>query len=79
MTGIVSTSVSAGEVMSFEQALHFLPGFTKWGLYNMVRRGQIPYRKRGRRIVFLKSELIKWVENLPGVGIDEALNKASQS
>ena len=61
------------EILSFEQALEILPGFTKWGLYNMIRRKQIPYRRRGRKIIFLKSELIRWVQNLPGVTVEEVL------
>ena len=67
------------EILSLEQALDVLPGFTVWGLRNMVRRRQIPYRKRGRKIIFLKSELIKWAENLPGVTVEEALTKDTSS
>jgi len=68
------------EVLSLEQALQILPGFTRWGLYNMVRRRQIPYRRRGRKIIFLKSDLIKWVESLPGVSVEEVLrNKGHPS
>jgi hypothetical protein len=65
------------EVLSIEQVLILLPGFTEWSLRNMIRRNQIPYRKRGRRIVFLKSELMQWSEHLPGVGVAQALNKSS--
>ena len=63
------------EILSLKQVLEMLPGFTKWGLYNMIRRRQIPYRKRGRRVVFLKSDLMKWAENLPGVSVEEALRR----
>lgn len=63
------------EILSFDQALQFLPGFSRWGLYNMIRRRQIPHRRRGRRIVFLKSELIRWIENLPGVTVEEVLKE----
>ena len=66
------------EILSFEQALEVLPGFTKWGLYNMVRRRQIPYRKRGKRILFIRAELTQWVQNLPGVNIEEALQRSNQ-
>ncbi len=61
------------EILTFEQVQEFLSGFTEWSIRNMIRRNQIPYRKRGTKIVFLKSELIKWVDNLPGVTVEEAL------
>lgn len=67
------------EILSLEQALDILLGFTEWSVRNMVRRKQIPYRKRGRRIVFLRSELIKWMENLPGVTVEEALTNDTTS
>ena len=67
------------EVLSLEQALKILPGFTTWGLRNMVRRKQIPYHKRSKRILFLRSELVKWAENLPGVTVEEALTKDTSS
>jgi len=66
------------EILSFEQALDILSGFTKWGLYNMVRRRQIPYRKRGKRILFIRAELTQWIQNLPGVNIEEALQRSDQ-
>ena len=64
------------EILSFEQALEVLPGFTKWGLYNMVRRRQIPHKKRGKRILFVRSELVQWIQNLPGVNVEEALQRS---
>ena len=33
----------------------------------MVERGQLPYRKSGRRVLFLESELKAFIEALPGV------------
>jgi len=71
--GTMSSVDRQPEILSLEQALEILPGFTKWGLYNMIRRRQIPYRRRGRKNIFLKSELIKWVESLPGVSVEEVL------
>jgi len=75
---MVPVMIKESEVLSFEQALTVLPGFTKWGLYNMVRRRQIPYRKRGKRILFIRGELSQWVQNLPGVNIDEALRRSDR-
>jgi len=70
--------IHESEILSFEQTLAVLPGFTKWSLYNMVRRRQIPYRKRGKRILFIRAELSQWVQNLPGVNIEEALRRSDQ-
>jgi predicted DNA-binding transcriptional regulator AlpA len=36
--------------------------YAKGTIYNLVSRGEIPYRKRGggRRLVFVPSEIIEW-------------------
>jgi predicted DNA-binding transcriptional regulator AlpA len=38
-------------------------GYAKGTIYNLVSRGEIPYRKRGRRkcLVFVPSEVIAWL------------------
>ena len=33
----------------------------------MVERGQLPYRKLGRRVLFLRAELEEFLEALPGL------------
>jgi excisionase family DNA binding protein len=38
-----------------------------------VRRREIPYRKLGRRLLFLKADLDAWLSRLPGVSVDEAV------
>ena len=37
----------------------------------LVTRQQIPFRKPGGRLMFIKEELIKWIESADGVRIDE--------
>jgi hypothetical protein len=37
----------------------------------MVERRQIPYRKSGRRVLFLESELRAFIETLPGLSIED--------
>jgi len=37
----------------------------------MVERRQIPYRKSGRRVLFLESELQAFMEALPGLSIED--------
>jgi excisionase family DNA binding protein len=48
----------AGEVC---RLLHMSEG----ALYMAVRRGRVPARRLGGRIVFLKAELEQWLANLP--------------
>ena len=37
----------------------------------MVERRQIPYRKSGRRVLFLESELRAFIEALPGLSLED--------
>jgi excisionase family DNA binding protein len=37
----------------------------------MVERRQIPYRKSGRRVLFLESELRAFIEALPGLSLKD--------
>ena len=39
-------------------------GYAKGTIYNLVSRGDIPYRTRGRkkRLVFVPSEIIAWLK-----------------
>ena len=39
-------------------------GYAKGTIYNLVSRGEIPYRTRGRRkrLVFVPSEIIAWLK-----------------
>jgi DNA-binding XRE family transcriptional regulator len=43
------------------------------GIRCRVARGTIPYRRIGGRIIFLRSELEKWLRTLPGVSIEQSL------
>ena len=38
---------------------------------NLVMRKKIPFRKVAGRLVFIRSELEKWVEGSPGVRLEE--------
>lgn len=55
------------ENLTPREAVDFLTelGFptTRANVYNLVFRGQIPYRKIGRRTVFSRQELLQWIEN----------------
>ena len=34
---------------------------------NLVMRRKIPFRKPGGRLMFIKSEIVEWIENSPGM------------
>jgi hypothetical protein len=39
-------------------------------VYQMVQRRQIPFRKLGKRLVFIEEELVEFVNGLDGCSID---------
>jgi excisionase family DNA binding protein len=41
-------------------------GHTPPAQYKLVARGKIPYRKFGRKLLFKKSELLQFLDELPG-------------
>ena len=45
--------------MSVQEAARFL-GVSPKSLYAWVSQRRIPYRKAGRRLLFLQSELVEW-------------------
>jgi excisionase family DNA binding protein len=45
--------------MTVREAAEFLRLAPK-SLYSMVSEGRVPYRKAGRRLLFLESELVDW-------------------
>jgi excisionase family DNA binding protein len=36
--------------------------YKKGTIYNLVSRGSIPYRKRGKRLFFVPSEILSWIK-----------------
>lgn len=38
---------------------------------NLVMRGKIPFRKVAGRLVFIRWELLRWIEGAPGVRLTE--------
>lgn len=58
------------EYMNVGETAAFI-GRTPTAIYRMVARWQIPFRKHGRRLLFKRSELQKFLESLPGVSLEE--------
>ncbi len=49
-----------------------LLGTTERAVRGMVSKRIIPHRRISSRLVFLRSEVEKWLENLSGCSLDEA-------
>ena len=58
------------EYLDLQEAATFIRRSPQ-ALYRMVGRRQVPYRKCGRRLLFKRSELVQYLEALPGVKIEE--------
>ncbi len=46
-------------------------GRSENAIRRMVERRQIPYRKSGRRVLFLESELRAFIDALPGLSLED--------
>ncbi len=46
-------------------------GRSENAIRRMVERRQIPYRKSGRRVLFLESELRSFIDALPGLSLED--------
>jgi len=55
------------------QAAHWLDSTEKAVRQHKVSRRQIPFHRMGRRIFFVKSEVLDYLRRLPGVSVDEAI------
>ena len=57
-------------LLSVEEAAEML-GRTTHAIYRLVERRHIPFRKAGRRVVFVESELQAFIEALPGLSLED--------
>ena len=48
-------------------------GDTDKGIRAKVSRGLLPYRRLGARIVFVREDVAAYLQRLPGVTVDQAL------
>ena len=59
----LSTPIDANEeMMNIADAALFCK-ISQWAMYKRVKRGQTPFHKIGKRLYFLKSELIAYTLN----------------
>ena len=67
-----------GQVLDVASTASFL-GVTEKAVRARVARRLIPFRKWGGRIVFLRTELMEFLESLPGCDLANALqNQATR-
>jgi hypothetical protein len=60
-----------GYILDVSAAAQFL-GSTDKSLRAMVARRVVPFRRLNSRIIFLKEELVEFLQHLPGCSMDEA-------
>lgn len=54
-----------GEFLDRRQVMeHF--GWSSTYLWRCMRERGLPYRKNGRRLTFVKAEVVAWIHALPG-------------
>jgi len=59
---VIDSQATANQrLISVSEAAAFL-GVSPRSLYGWVSQRQIPYRKAGRRVLFLESELLEWTK-----------------
>ena len=68
----------AGEVLDVREASRLL-GFTERMTRARIARRELPHRRLGRdgtgRVVLLRSELVAWLDSLPGVRLEEVTSR----
>ncbi len=58
------------KLLGVEEASEML-GRSENAVRRMVERRQLPFRKSGRRVLFLESELRAFIEALPGLSLED--------
>ncbi len=59
------------EIIFGARGLSQLTGFARGTVYNKVHRGEIPHRKLGHRLIFIKSEVLRYLDELPGLRAED--------
>jgi predicted DNA-binding transcriptional regulator AlpA len=62
--------------LNAKQVCELYPFFPSPGsIRTLASRRKIPFRKVNGRLIFLKSEIDEWIENSPGLNINEYQKK----
>lgn len=70
------TNVEPSGALTIHYAAIYL-SCTEKALYELVRKRKVPFRRQGRKILFLRSELDRFLHGLPGFSF-ENLQTAEQ-
>ena len=62
------------EILSVEELSKYISR-TPSAIRNLVMRRKVPYRRLSGRLAFLKNEIDAWINNSPGLRVDEILKK----
>jgi excisionase family DNA binding protein len=57
-------------VLSVRQVAEFL-GRSEQAVYKLVYRKQLPYRKLGGKVIFIRKELEQYLDQLSGLTVEE--------
>jgi excisionase family DNA binding protein len=55
------SGLETARFLSVDEAAELL-AISKRTIYGWIQQGRIPYRKAGRRVLFLESELLEWTK-----------------
>jgi excisionase family DNA binding protein len=58
------------KLLTVDEAAAML-GRTPHAIYRLVERKRLPHRKYGRRLVFIESELVTFIADLPGMSLED--------
>ncbi|MBW2631055.1 MAG: helix-turn-helix domain-containing protein [Deltaproteobacteria bacterium] len=62
------------EILSIKDTATFI-NRTEGAIRKLCLRRAIPFRKPAGRLIFIRSELERWIENAPGVGLQDIKNE----
>ena len=54
-------AIGTTRFLSVDEAAELL-SISRRTIYGWIQQGRIPYRKAGRRVLFLESELLEWTK-----------------
>jgi hypothetical protein len=57
--------------LTTQQAARYIKRKSAGAVRNLVMRGKIPYRKVAGRLVFFSDELDAWMDQAPGLTLEE--------
>jgi len=66
-----------GEMLDVGSAAAFL-GISEKSLRARVARRMVPFKRWGKRVCFLRSELLEFLQSLDGCQVDEALQNGRE-